>query len=95
MLLSIKKLEVCKVYLYYQILYELMSLSLPHDRGDTAQQMVIILNLINFCFNYLHFWPSTLSLLALQVYQILARSFVYGEPITAELVAFGVAGIIW
>ena len=62
MLISIKKLEVCKVYFYYMMVYKMIECILPRDYGSVQAKLYMAYDLIDFCMLYFQFWPSLLTI---------------------------------
>ena len=67
LLISLKKLEICKVYLYYEalnvVIHNLMITGYPEDAANFTH---VIMQILNFLLYYFDWWPSlALSLLTL------------------------------
>ena len=69
MLVSIKKVEVCKVYFYYEVLLVVLDQCLPKDiNAETANFILMIMQILNFLLHYFDWWPSLVcSMLTLVV----------------------------
>ena len=67
MLISLKKLEICRVYLYYEALNVIIhNLMATEGTADDANFRHIIMQILNFLLYYFDWWPSFIvSLLTL------------------------------
>ena len=67
MLISLKKLEICRVYLYYEALNVIIhNLMAKEGTADDANFTHIIMQILNFLLYYFDWWPSFIvSLLTL------------------------------
>ena len=66
--ISIKKLAICKTYIYYQVIYILLEEFLPRDYGDMQLKLLMANNIMNFSLLYFSFWPSVICMLTTQVF---------------------------
>ena len=66
--ISIKKLAICKIYIYYQAIYILLEEFLPRDYGDMQHKLLMANNIMNFGLLYFSFWPGAIFMLATQVF---------------------------
>ena len=64
LLISFKKLSICKFYIYYQVVYILLELCLPRDYGDMQLKLLMDNNVMSFCLLYMDFWPSSIAILS-------------------------------
>ena len=59
MLISLKKLEICRVYLYYEALNVIIhNLMATEGTADDANFRHIIMQILNFLLYYFDWWPS-------------------------------------
>ena len=52
MLISFKYQSVCKLYLYYDVIYSLVEMLLPRDYGDIQYELLIRRNIMTFILLY-------------------------------------------
>ena len=64
LLISFKKLSICKFYIYYQVVYILLELCLPRNYGDMQLKLLMDNNVMSFCLLYMDFWPSSIAMLS-------------------------------
>ena len=65
MLISLKHLSVCKVYLYYELVNMLVLMCLPQDYSqDHGNMIFMLLGTLHFLLCYFHFWSSFIFTLA-------------------------------
>ena len=67
-LLSMKKLAICKVYIYYQIVYLMLEQCLPRDYGDMQLKVLMNQTVLDFSLLYFKFWPSCIGVLTIQLF---------------------------
>ena len=67
-LLSMKKLAICKVYIYYQIVYLMLEQCLPRDYGDMQLKVLMNQTVLDFSLLYFKFWPSCIGVLCIQLF---------------------------
>ena len=60
--ISFKQIKVCKVYIYYQIIYSLLEECMPRDYGTMQVNIFMTNNVMNFCLLYYNFWPSVICM---------------------------------
>ena len=101
MLISIKKLSICKVYIYYEFLVVLTNGLLPvvSDNNSYNDETGIILQmtlLFNFMTLYFKFWPSLLCSMSVLTLKFVMRAvmdfeeFSQGTTIITDLI-----NLIW
>ena len=97
MLASLKKPDVCKYYLYYELITAVVRESLPIDYGDVHTQNVLILNFAWMCMYGFNFWRNTGALLLYTGYVlVVVRAYLYeDEKGMVELVANFIMSCIW
>ena len=86
-LISMKNLSTCKIYIYYQILYLLLEECLPRDYGTMQLKLLLSQSVLDFSLLYFNFWPSCIGILSIQVFQVAARSLTYGKDVTSAIIA--------
>ena len=95
MVISFKKQQVCKIYIYYQILYSLLEECMPRDYGTMQVNIFMTNNVMNFCLLYYDFWPSSICMVLSQAVQMVIIAVVYEETITAGTVGMTIAAMVW
>ena len=86
LLISFKRLSICKVYIYYQVVYVLLELFLPRDHGDMQLKVMMDNNLMSFLLLYFDFWPSCIAMLSPQVFVVIINSYILEDDITLRAV---------
>ena len=64
LLISFKKISICKVYIYYQVIYILLELCLPRNHGDMQLKLMLDNNVMSFLLLYFDFWPNCIAMLS-------------------------------
>lgn len=95
MAISMKKLSICKTYIYYQVLYGILEDCLPRDFGDMQSKLSNTNNIMNFCLLYFDFWPNCLTMSALPLVQLMTNTFVYDKNMTGSLIWHCIAATGW
>ena len=97
MVVSIKKPDVCKYYLYYELIAAAVRESLPIDYGDVHTQNVLLLNFAWMCMYGFNFWRNTGALLLFTGYVlIVVRAYLYqDEKGMLELVSIFIVSCVW
>ena len=93
--ISIKKLSICKMFIYYQVIYILLEELLPRDYGDMQLKLLMANNIMNFALLYFSFWPSVICMLSTQVFQAASETFVYGKDFSDEILIECIFGLLW
>ena len=94
-LVSMKKLAVCKMYIYYQIVYLILEECLPRDFGEMQLKVLMNQTVLDFSLLYFNFWPSCIGVLCIQIFQVAARTFIYDKDVTSSVIAEGIGGIVF
>ena len=95
MAISFKYLSICKMYIYYQVLYGVLEDCLPRDFGDMQSKLSNTNNVMNFCLLYFDFWPNCLTMSSLPILQLATNSFVYDKKITGSGLGESIAATGW
>lgn len=95
MLVSFKKLEVCKVYFYYMQLYKLVEQLLPRDYGSVRLKLTMQYDLLDFCMLYFNFWPSLITILVSHFTMFFIQMDLYQEEFTSAAFIGTFAGAVW
>ena len=95
-LISIKKLEVCKVYFYYEAMLVVLEQFLPKDmNAETANFILMIMQILNFLLHYFDWWPSLVTSMLTLVVQMIGRAVFHDEPIDAGRIITLLISMIW
>ena len=83
LLISIKHLSICKLYIYYEFLLTILNQFLPESCYAYDQALIVQLSqLHNFLFFYFQFWPSLILSLSTLPWQLFCWSCFHGVEIT-------------
>ena len=83
MVVSYKNIKICRVYIYYQILYLSLEWLLPRDYGEMQTNVMLSGNVMNFICLYYDFWPSCIWMLVTVVCQASMSVKHYGREVDA------------
>jgi len=78
MAVSYKNIRICRMYIYYQVIYQSLEWCLPRDYGDMQMQILIADNILNFCLLSFDYWPSCAGLMVVQCFQASMNVSHYG-----------------
>ena len=87
-LISLKRLSICKVYFYYNMLNQVILICLPQGVEMHTNMWLFTSNvLFNFCTHYFHFTASLITALATQICFFIGRYSFYDDPLDGKMVA--------
>ena len=95
LLISLKSLEICRTYLYYQVVFMVVEMLLPLDYGDFQLNRLIMNNAFNFLLLFHNFWAGCLSMLFCQIILLPANKLVYGEDLDKQILLASVWGLFY
>ena len=82
MLVSVKKLRICRMYFYYELLFIVVEQMLPIPiEAETANMKLILKLQLNFILTYFDFWPSLACSLVTMLLHFSVRAPIYKEAI--------------
>ena len=96
LLISMKRLSICKVHIYYEFLIFVVLMCLPQG---TDQELGVTLFLeqvfTNFILHYFHLWSSIFAMLVVQLLYFSSRIMLYNEPLDGEIVFSCLFSMFW
>jgi len=82
MAVSYKNIRICRMYIYYQVIFQSLEWCLPRDYGDMQMQILIADNILNFCLLSFDLWPSCASLMVVHGFQATMNVLHYEQEFT-------------
>ena len=95
LLISLKNIQVCRTYLYYQVVFMVVEMLLPVDNGDFQLNRLMMNNAFNFLLLFHNFWPGCLSMLLCQIILLPANYLVYDKEIDSKAVVACLFGLFY
>ena len=95
MLVSFKKLEICKIYFYYMQVYKMVEQIMPRDYGSVRLKLMMSYDLLDYTMLYFHFWPSLIWTMASHFTMFYISLKVYDLEFTNAALVETIAGAIW
>ena len=80
LLISYKKSNICRAYLWYQIVLDLVQYGMPRDFGQVWYEYFSFLSAVNFAGLYFDLKPALFGSTVFQVFAIATRYFLYLDP---------------
>ena len=96
LLISLKRLSICKVYVYYNFLASITLIGLPS--GDSLEASISsFTNNVNWNIvaNYFHFSSSIICMLVVQILFFMGRVTLVGETFDGKLIMTFVFTMVW
>ena len=95
-LISIKKVSICKVNFYYELLVYVVMFCLPQG-ADLDIDIILYLSstLLNFILNGFHFWCGLAATLVVQICFFASRVAFYNDTFDDKLVMVCIFNMMW
>ena len=93
--LSYRFPAVCRIYVYYQIVYLSVEWCLPRDYGDMQTSVLYSENVLNFVLLYFDFWPSCLGFIFPCLVQAVMSHLHYDKEVDSFFVAELIFMLVW